>query len=148
MATLHSAAAAVISQQPHPGQELWYHQQHHRSLAGTAAQGRPGTAAVVAEEERRRKERTVLFVVVLSVATFVRRILMLALGLLRLSYRKVAKRPEFADEIILQIGWLVEAMTSLAHAIPQSKRINQDFLCPLSINGGVESRLLARLCLL
>lgn len=46
----------------------------------------------MAEEERRRKERTVLFVVVLSVATFVRRILMLALGLLRLSYRKTAER--------------------------------------------------------
>ena len=78
--SLHSAAAAVISQQPHPGQALWYSQQ----MAAGPPQG-PGGAA----GEDDKGDRAVLLVVIVSVASFVRRVFMLVLGLLRLSYRKV-----------------------------------------------------------
>ena len=77
--SLHSAAAAVISQQPHPGQGLWYSQQVALPQGGGGG-GREG---------ERNRDRAVLVVVIVSVASFVRRIFMLVLGLLRLSYRKV-----------------------------------------------------------
>lgn len=64
---MHSTT--LINHQPHAQQGLWY------------------SGQVV--EERRKKQRAVLFVVVLSVAAFVRRLFKLVFGLLRLSYRKV-----------------------------------------------------------
>lgn len=64
---MHSTT--LINHQPHAHQGLWYNGQ------------------VV--EERRKKQRAVLFVVVLSMAAFVRRLFKLVFGLLRLSYRKV-----------------------------------------------------------
>ena len=76
---LHSAAAAVVSQQPHPGQHLWY---SHGQRGFEATPGGGG-------EEERKRDRAVVLVVIVSVASFVRRIFMLVLGLLRLSYRKV-----------------------------------------------------------
>ena len=82
---LHSAAAAVISQQPHPGQELWFSggRAHHLLVQQQQHEQE------VFEEGRQRRQRAVILVVIVSVASFVRRILMLFLGLLRLSYRKV-----------------------------------------------------------
>ena len=64
---MHSAT--LVNHQPHAQQGLWY--------AGQVT------------EERKKKQRAVLLVVIVSVATFVRRLFMLVLGLLRLSYRKV-----------------------------------------------------------
>ena len=42
-------------------------------------------------EERKKKQRAVLLVAAISLAAFVKRLLMLVLGLLRLSYRKVSE---------------------------------------------------------
>lgn len=64
---MHSST--LLNHQPHTQQGLWY------------------SGQVV--EERRKKQRAVFVVVVLSVATFVRRLFKLVFGLLRLSYRKV-----------------------------------------------------------
>lgn len=79
--SLHSAAAAVVSQQPHPDQALWYSQQ----MAPPPPGGHHGSGG-----ERDKGERAVLLVVIVSVASFVRRIFMLVLGLLRLTYRKAS----------------------------------------------------------
>lgn len=62
---------AFINHQPQAQHGLWYNGQ------------------VV--EERKKKQRAVLLVAVISLAAFVKRLLMLVLGLLRLSYRKVSE---------------------------------------------------------
>ena len=64
---MHSTT--IIRHQPHAQQGVWYNGQ--------------------VAEERKKKQRAVVLVVIVSVASFVRRLLMLVLGLLRLSYRKV-----------------------------------------------------------
>ena len=89
---LHSAAAAVVSQQPHPGQEIWFNQNHI-----TLPQQREGEG----EGRRGRRQGAVFFIVVVSVASFVRRLLMLVLGLLRLSYRKASHFQCFEGDIVL-----------------------------------------------
>ena len=67
---MHSTT--LVNHQPQAQQGLWY--------GGQVA------------EDRRKKQRAVMLVILLSVAAFVRRLFVLALGLLRLSYRKVLAR--------------------------------------------------------